>query len=290
MVETDSVERVLLASAVGNAALCALKLAGGALSGSVALLADGSDSLLNVVSAALAYRFRREAAKPPDAEHRYGHALFEVYGSVLILAALVATLSFVAFVAVDRLAHGYAEPVDPIGVPFAVASLALNLLISALLRRLGRGSLVARTEARHTAFDVAEGLLSLAGVSLGAYVSRAYDLAAAFILLALVSLFVLRTLRELRVFITAEVPSAELVRELERALASIEGVRGVHDLRVRLAGTRLFADVHLEVDGGLTVEEAHRICDRAEEEVRRRLGDVDIVIHVEPAGASGRKE
>ncbi len=280
----DPVERGLLTSLVGNAALCALKVAGGVFSGSLALLADGTDSALNVVSASVALLSRRESRKPPDVEHRYGHELFEVYGALIVLLLMVATFSFIAFTIFDRLTHGYAERVDPVGIPFALASLALNLLLSARLGALGSESQAAKAESRHLAFDVVEGSLSLAGVALGSLVSSLYDALAASALLAAAAVLVAKMLRELKAFVTAESPPEEVVRELERALASVRGVRGVHSLRVRQAGSKLFADVHLEVDGGLTVEEAHRICDEAEREVRRRLGDVDVVIHVEPEG------
>ncbi|MEM0226178.1 MAG: cation diffusion facilitator family transporter [Thermofilaceae archaeon] len=279
-----AVDRVLIASVVGNALVCSVKIAGGLLSGSTALLADGSDSILNVVSGALAYRFRREAEKPPDFEHPYGHSLLEVYGSLLIVMLMVATFSFIGYMALDRLMHGELERVDPIGVLFATVSLALNLTVSTLLRILGRGSVIARAESRHVSFDVFEGLLTLTGVALGAYVSALFDIAATFALLALVAFTVFLTLRELRGFITAESPPENLVREIERALASVEGVKGVHQLRVRQAADTIFADVHLEVERGITIEEAHRISEEAERNVKERLGNVDIVVHIEPEG------
>ncbi|MEM4872540.1 MAG: cation diffusion facilitator family transporter [Thermofilaceae archaeon] len=279
-----AVDRVLIASVVGNALVCSVKIAGGLLSGSTALLADGSDSILNVVSSALAYRFRREAEKPPDFEHPYGHSLLEVYGSLLIVILMVATFSFIGYMALDRLMHGELERVDPIGVLFATVSLALNLTVSTLLRILGRGSVIARAESRHVSFDVFEGLLTLTGVALGAHVSALFDIAATFALLALVAFTVFLTLRELRGFITAESPPENLVREIERALASVEGVKGVHQLRVRQAADTIFADVHLEVERGITIEEAHRISEEAERNVKERLGNVDIVVHIEPEG------
>lgn len=286
MAEGSGAEKALLASILGNAAICALKVFGGVLSGSAALLADGSDSLLNVVSGALAYRFKREAGKPPDPEHHYGHSLLEVYGSLLILMLMVATFSFIGFVAIDKLRHGVTGRVDPIGVPFAALSLGLNLTVIALLRVLGSSSAVVRTESRHVGLDVVESALTLAGVLLGAYVSALFDVAVAFVLLALVATFVAWTLRELKATITAESPSEGVVRAIRSALASVDGVKGIHDLRVRQVVDRVYADVHIEVDEGLSIKEAHRICDEAERKVRERLEEVDIVIHVEPKGGS----
>ncbi|MEM2550145.1 MAG: cation transporter, partial [Nitrososphaerota archaeon] len=122
MRKRSPIRKVLLVSTFGNAAICGLKIAGGVLSGSTALLADGSDSLLNVASGAIAYTFKSKAEKPPDSRHQYGHSLLEVYGSLLILMLMIFTFSFIAFIAIDKLRHGFIEPIDTIGVPFAIAS------------------------------------------------------------------------------------------------------------------------------------------------------------------------
>jgi divalent metal cation (Fe/Co/Zn/Cd) transporter len=134
--------------------------------------------------------------------------------------------------------------------------------------------------------DVVEGSVTLAGVALGSFFSAVYDVVAAFVLLALVAFFVTRTLRQLETEITAASPPREIVERIESALKEVRGVTGYHNLRVRRAGESVFADVHLVVERGLSVEEAHRICDEAESRVKRALEGmpVDIVIHVEPEG------
>ncbi|MCL7394652.1 MAG: cation diffusion facilitator family transporter [Thaumarchaeota archaeon] len=284
MTKRSSIRNILLASILGNAAICGLKIAGGVLSGSTVLLADGSDSLLNVASGTVAYAFRTKSEKPPDSKHHYGHSLLEVYGSLLILALMVFILSFIAFIAIDKLKHNLIEPIDPIGIPFAVASLVLNLAMLMLLRTFGRESTIASVEARHISLDVVEGILSLSGVSSGVYVSAMYDVAVTFVLLALVAFFVARTFHELRASILAESPSEEVIKVLESTLASVDGVRGIHNLRIRQAGKKIFADVHLEVDRRLTVKEAHRICDEAERMLKQKLSNIDIIIHIEPEG------
>lgn len=260
-----------------------MKILGGLISGSTALLADGSDSLLNVVSGLVAYKSFREAKKPPDEEHPYGHLKFEVYGSMLILVLMVATFSFVGFIAVDRLLHGLSETIDPIGIPFAAVSLIMNLAVSSLLKLWGRESSVAVTESRHTALDVMEGAVTLAGVSLGAALSSVYDAIATFAILLLMTIFVLETLRGLRKEVVDTSPPRNLIRDIEEILSSTPGVIDFHDLRARVSAGWVYADVHLVVEGGVSVEKAHEICDAIERRLKDRFdGKVDIVIHVEP--------
>ncbi len=277
------VKKLLLTSVIGNAAVCSVKILGGLISGSTALLADGSDSLLNVVSSVVAYKSLSEAEKPPDEEHPYGHLKFEVYGSMLILVLMVATFSFVGFIAVDRLLRGLSETVDPIGIAFAAASLTINLVFSSLLRLWGRESSVAVTESRHMALDVAEGAVTLAGVSLGAALSSVYDAIATFVILLLVAFFVSETLRGLRKEVVDTSPPRSLIQDIEEILNSTPGVAGFHDLRARVSAGRVYADVHLVVEGDVSVEKAHEICDTIERRLKDRFdGKVDIVIHVEP--------
>ncbi|MEM1508609.1 MAG: cation diffusion facilitator family transporter [Thermofilaceae archaeon] len=277
------IEKLLLASILGNAVVCSVKILGGLISGSTALLADGSDSLLNVVSGVIAYKSFCEAGKPPDEEHPYGHSKFEIYGSMLILVFMVATFSFVGFIAVDRLLHGLPETINPIGVLFASISLSMNFIVSGLLKLWGRESPVAVTESRHVTLDVVEGIVTLAGVSLGATLSSAYDAVAAFILLVLVTIFVSRTLRELRKEVLDTSPPSVFIQDIEEVLSSISGVVGFHDLRARVSAGRVYADVHLVVEGNVSVEKAHEICDTIERKLKDRFNDkIDIIIHVEP--------
>ncbi|MGC9107831.1 MAG: cation diffusion facilitator family transporter [Infirmifilum sp.] len=280
--------RIFLAAMLGNAAVSLVKILGGLLSGSTALLADGSDSILNVVSSGIAYHYYKRSQKPPDEKHPYGHVRFEVYGSILILLLMAATFSFVGFMAVDRLAHGEPELVDKIGIAFAVVSILLNASVSSLLRVHGRGSQIALAESRHVSLDVAEGVTTLAGVTLGSLFSAYYDLAATIIILGMVSYFIYETLQDLRSQIIDTSPPSEVLDAIREEAMRIHGVKGVHALRARVVGERIYADLHLEVDPRLSVEEAHRLCDELEKSIERRFeGRVDLTIHVEPAPSHG---
>jgi len=283
--EAERVKRVLIFSSIGNAAISLLKILGGLVSGSTALLADGSDSVLNVASATIAYRYYTKGMKPPDEKHPYGHTRFEAYGSILVLILMAVTFSFVGFMAVDRFSHGEPEQVDPVGIAFALVSLALNLAVSSLLRAYGKGSQIAVTESRHTSFDVIEGVTTLTGVTLGSTLSAYYDLAATFVILGIVAYFIYETLRELQGQVVDTSPPLEVLKAIEEEALRVRGVKGVHSLRARTVGGKVYADLHLEVSPQLSVDEAHSLCDQVERNVSKRLGgNVDLTIHVEPSG------
>jgi len=276
--------KVLTFSILGNLAVFIAKLLGGILSGSLALLADGADSSLNVFSSSIAYYYYKESQKPPDTEHPYGHEKFEVFGSLSILLLMVLTFSAVGFLAVHRLIEGVPEKIDPISIAFAIFSLALNVSVSMLLRRFSNESLLASTESRHISLDVAEGATTLAGVTLGSYLSSLYDLFAAIVILVIVTYFVAETLKDLREQIVDTSPNIELSQIIEEAIKNSQQNIQYHALRARKSGRKIYADLHLVVPKELSVKEAHKICDEIENKVKEKLGEtVDITIHVEPA-------
>ncbi|WP_288007806.1 cation diffusion facilitator family transporter [Thermofilum sp.] len=284
MQSETSPTKVLLLSILGNLAVFIAKMLGGILSGSLALLADGADSSLNVFSSSIAYYFYKKSQKPPDQRHPYGHEKFEVFGSLLILLLMVLTFSAIGFLAIHRLLEGMPEKIDPVSIVFALFSLVLNLTVSTLLKRFSSESLLASTESRHISLDVAEGATTLAGVTLGSYLSSLYDLFAAIVILVIVTYFVLETLKDLREQIVDTSPDIELSQIIEEAIKNSQQEIQYHALRSRKSGRKIYADLHLVVPKELSVEEAHKICDEIEKKAKEKLGEnIDITIHVEPA-------
>ncbi|MCI4407463.1 MAG: cation transporter [Thermofilum sp.] len=284
MQSETSPTKVLLLSILGNLAVFIAKMLGGILSGSLALLADGADSSLNVFSSSIAYYFYKKSQKPPDQRHPYGHEKFEVFGSLLILLLMVLTFSAIGFLAIHRLLEGMPEKIDPVSIVFAFFSLVLNLTVSTLLKRFSSESLLASTESRHMSLDVVEGATTLTGVTLGSYLSSLYDLFAAIVILVIVTYFVLETLKDLREQIVDTSPDIELSQIIEEAIKNSQQEIQYHALRSRKSGRKIYADFHLVVPKELSVEEAHKICDEIEKKVKEKLGEnIDITIHVEPA-------
>jgi len=284
MQNEKSPTKVLLLSILGNLAVFIAKMLGGILSGSLALLADGADSSLNVFSSSIAYYFYKKSQEPPDQRHPYGHEKFEVFGSLLILLLMVLTFSAIGFLAIHRLLEGMPEKIDPVSIVFALFSLVLNLTVATLLKRFSSESLLASTESRHISLDVAEGATTLAGVTLGSYLSSLYDLFAAIVILVIVTYFVLETLKDLREQIVDTSPDIELSQIIEEAIKNSQQEIQYHALRSRKSGRKIYADLHLVVPKELSVEEAHKICDEIEKKAKEKLGEnIDITIHVEPA-------
>ncbi len=281
---SGTVTGVLSGVLVLNLAVAAAKLAYGSFSGSVAMVADGFHSLFDGASNIVGLIGTVLAHRPADASHPYGHGKYETWASIVIGVMLAAAGWNVGRAAVMHLMDGGAGMrVDAGSFVVMGGTLVVNLLVSTFERRAGRrlGSEVLLADASHTASDV---LVSI-GVIAGLMAVRAgYPLADPVIAL-IVALMILRAAwsvfrRSADTFSDrARLPVAD-VREMAR---SVPGVIGCHDVRTRGSLSEVYVDLHVQVDPGETLQEAHRIAESVERAVCRGFEHVtDVIVHVEP--------
>jgi cation diffusion facilitator family transporter len=271
--------------AVGLAVL-ALKYLAYHLTGSVALLSDAIESVVNVVTAIVALIAIRFAAQPADKEHPYGHHKAE-YVSAVVEGVLIV----IASLAILREAWGaYQSPrvLDAPWLGLAVngAATVINSIWCAVLINQGRkhksAALVA--DGRHLWTDVVSSIGVFVGVGLAAYTGFAILDP---ILAALVALNILwagwKLMKESAGGLLDEALPEETLERIRAAIAkNADGAIEAHDLRTRQAGPMTFVEFHLVVKGAMTVTEAHDICDRLEQAIKAECHDAMISIHVEP--------
>ncbi len=274
-----------LSIAVGLVVL-ALKYLAYYLTGSVALLSDAIESIVNVATALAALIAVRIAAQPADANHPYGHHKAEY-----ISAGVEGALIIVAAIAIFHEAYSaFFAPriVDAPWTGLAVngAATAINAVWCYVLITQGRKAkspaLVA--DGRHLFTDVVSSAGVFAGVSLAALTG--YVMLDP-ILAALVGLNVLwagwRVMKDsVGGLLDEAVPDDDLARIRTIIAANAGGAIEAHDLRTRHAGRMTFVDFHLVVKGTMTVTEAHDICDRLERALKAEIEDALISIHIEP--------
>jgi len=256
------------------------------MTGSVALLSDAIESIVNVATAIAAFIAIRLSAKPADAEHPYGHHKAEYFSAVLegvlIVIAAVAILreAYFAFLSPRNLDAPW------LGLAVNGAALAINAGWSWVLIRQGRArrSPALEADGRHLLTDVISSIGVLAGVSLAAITGWAVlDPTLA----AIVALNILWSgwgivKDSIGGLMDEAVPAETLARIREIISVNAEGAIEAHDLRTRHAGRMMFIDFHLVVPGSMTVSAAHDICDRLERAIKAEFPDALISIHVEP--------
>lgn len=263
-----------------------LKFLAWRLTGSVALLSDALESIVNVVSAVLALSAIRYANRPADKGHPYGHHKAEYFSAVsegvlIVLAALLILEESIPALTTPR-------PLDaPLaGLVLNGAAGAINAAWALLLIRTGRAqrSPALAADGRHLMTDV----VTSAGVIVGLVLAQLTGWAILDPLLAIV--VAANILREgWRVIAgslgglmdSAVAPDTRTLIEAT-ILGNADGAIEVHDIRTRHAGAVTFIEFHLVVEGGMTVSASHAICDRVEAALEDAVPGAQVIIHVEP--------
>jgi cation diffusion facilitator family transporter len=263
-----------------------MKYAAYHLTGSVALLSDAIESIVNVVTAIVVLLATTLSAKPADDDHPYGHHKAEYFSAVLegvliVLAAILILREAYQSYLVPRLIEA-----PWVGLLLNAAASVINAGWAWVLIRQGRlhRSPALAADGRHLLSDVYSSIGVLGGVGVAALSGIAILDP---ILAALVALNILWAgwglMKEsLSGLMDEAIPPAMLASIKQTISAHADGAIEAHDLRTRRAGSMTFIDFHLVVAGSTTVSAAHDICDKLETAIRQEIGEALITIHVEP--------
>lgn len=282
----SKVLKIAYSSVAVGLAVLALKTLAWSLTGSVALLSDALESIVNVATALAALVALRIASMPADADHPFGHHKAEYFSAVLEGVLIV-----VAAIMILREAWGAWQAPVVLEAPWK--GLAVNLLAGAInavwcfvLLRAGRQmrSPALAADGKHLLTDV----VSSVGVTFG--VVAAVLTGWAWLDPALAALVALNILwsgwevvrHSIGGLMDESAPEDEIEQMRGLISANAEGAVEAHDLRSRRAGRALFVEFHLVVPGEMTVDSAHEICDRIESALHDAFDGSRVTIHVEP--------
>jgi cation diffusion facilitator family transporter len=282
-----SKSRAASISIASNATLIVLKIAAGAITGSIAILTEAVHSSIDLLASVVALFSVRKADEPPDPSHPYGHEKVENLTAALEGVLILAGAAIIIYESVHRLITPTA--VDSLGVGIAVigVSAVANMGVSTYLYRQARltDSPALEGDAAHLRTDAYTSLGVLVGLVLvkvtGA--ERLDSITALLIAVAIVWSGVRLVTRSSRVLVDEALPDEELavVRETIDAYAASE-VSGFHKLRARRAGSRRHIDLHVQFRSGTSLERAHHVSHELQDAIAARLRDADVLIHLEP--------
>ena len=274
-------------SIASNAILILLKVAAGAITGSIAILTEAIHSSIDLVASLIAFFSVRQADVPADADHPYGHEKVENLASAIEGALILLGAAIIIFEATRRLVTG--AEVESLGVGMAVVgfSVVANLGISTYLYRRAAvlESPALEADAAHLRTDAFTSLGVLAGLVL-VEVTGVVALDSVVALLVAVAIVVagIRILTRSSRVLVDEAPPPEELDRIESAIASARApeVVGYHKLRARRAGSRRHIDLHLQFASGTTLERAHSLAHQVRAAIEAEFPTADVLIHVEP--------
>lgn len=272
-------------SVISNTALVCFKLAVGLYTGAVSIVSEAVHSGVDLLAAVIAFLAVREAGKPPDEEHAFGHGKIETLsGAVEALLIVLAALGIV-YEAWNKM-HASHQPVFlEYGIAVMLISAVVNSVISRRLFAVARAtdSQALAADALHLQTDVWTSVGVVAGlVAIKVTGWALLDPLIAIVVAAMVfrAGYILTRKSVLELTDVALPPEEEAaIREI---VASYPEVIAFHRLRTRRSGSWRQIDIHIILDKNMHLDKAHAVCDRIEAAIEQRLGRCDLVIHLEP--------
>jgi cation diffusion facilitator family transporter len=289
---TSTIERAvqdgLKSSLVGigsNLALAGFKCVAGFLGHSFALIADGIESLSDVVSSTVVFLGLKFAIKPPDKEHPYGHGKAEPVAAVMVSLALIVAAILIGIESIKRI-----QELHPLPKPYTLWVLLTVVGIKVLLSRYVTGvgnsleSTAVRSDAWHHLSDAITSGFAFIGISVALWTQNpaADDWAA----LCAAPIIIFNAYRQLRLpmgELLDATPSPRVEEQVRSAASSVPDVLGLEKCYVRKVGFRYYVDLHVVVRGDLTVRRGHQIAHQVEDTVLRSVPRVaEVLVHIEP--------
>ncbi|HWT90206.1 MAG TPA: cation diffusion facilitator family transporter [Solirubrobacterales bacterium] len=293
MIRTKSGAAAL--SIVSNSILIALKLAAGAITGSIAIITEAIHSLVDLVASVIAFVSVRKADVPADEEHPYGHEKVEnlaanIEGILILVGAAV-----IFYEATHRLVAGSAVESLGVGIGVMAFSVVANLVVSGVLYRRARehDSAALEGDAAHLRADA----LTSAGVLVGLGLvevtgAAAFDSITALVVAAAIVVAGIRIIRRSSGVLVDEALPGEEMDRIEAAIAAARTpeVAGYHKLRARRAGSRRYIDFHVQYRSGTTLERAHELAHQLRDRIEAEITQAEVLIHVEPETSFRERE
>jgi len=265
----------------------------GLLVGSVALIADAWHALTDNLTTIIVFISSKLANKPPDKEHPYGHGKIADIGTLIMSLIILLIAVYIAYESVIRFLQGYTYIEEYVVI--AIIAVLITSLMKEILARYAiklyrtSNSLLCLADAWHHRIDALTGL-GVAIVFLSISITKLYviDLITALTIAVLIFYEGLDIFRKasLALIDTTSLPIAKKINEIA---SKIEGIKYVHDIRIRNYGGYYVVDLKIHVLPELSVEEAHDLAHKVEELIKNEIGRVkEVIVHVEPLGREER--
>jgi cation diffusion facilitator family transporter len=268
-----------------NLVLTIVQVIVGWWSNSQALVADGLHSLSDLIADGVVLIANKHSQALPDEDHHYGHQRYETAASMVVGMLLLALGCGMLWSAGMKLySPGDIPAVHPIALWVALAALVLKELLFRYLLRVGeqvRSSMLI-ANAWHARSDAASSLVVAIGIGGNLLGFRLLDPVAALIMGGLIIKIGWKFTWDALNDLMDQAIDQQTLEAIQATIASTSGVRGHHDLRTRKMGDLIIVDVHLEVDGHLSVREGHDIALLARQRVMEQHQVLNMMTHVDP--------
>jgi len=287
--------RVTLLGMFANTILAITKVVAGVFGHSHALVADGVESLADLLSSAIVWRGLIVASTPADEDHPYGYGKAEPLAAAMVSTMLLLAAAWIAFTSAREIAQPHQTP-----EPFTLVVLIIVVIVKESLFRVVRHagmsaeSAAVQTDAWHHRSDAITSLAAGIGISVALMGGRDYAPAddwAAIIAALVIAWNGWRLLRPALNELMDKSPGVEFIQQIRQIAETIPEADRVEKCLVRKMGYHFYVDLHVEVDPQMTVQRAHDIAHEIKDRIRAQLPSVrDVLVHVEPTGTQTTRQ
>lgn len=280
--------RIALFGMLVNLIFAVAKISGGILGNAYVLIADGMESALDVAGSLVIWGGLKLAARPPDETHPYGHGKAEPLAAVLVALGVLAAALGLAIESVREIVTPHHGP-----APFTLVILIVVIVVKEILfryvNRIGRSveSTAVQTDAWHHRADALTSAAAFVGISVALIGGEGWQSAddwAALFACAVIAANGVRLLKPAFYEIMDTAPRGEIVDLVARAARSVEGVVDIDKNIVRKMGLSFYVDLHVKVNGAISVREGHHIAHEVKRAIQRSDSRIaDVLVHIEPA-------
>jgi len=271
-----------------NALLAGVKIAAGVLGNSYVLIADGIESTADIFSSVVVWGGLRVAVIPADENHPFGHGKAESVASVFVSVLLLGAALLIAVQSVHEILTPHRSPAwFTLPVLFAVIVIKETLFRLAFRAGSSLESTALKSDAWHHRSDALTSAAAFVGISIALVGGAGYESAddwAALIACGIIAWNGLRLLRAALDEVMDAAVSPAVVAGVRKLAADVEGVIAIEKCRIRKSGLHLALDIHVVVDGSLSVRRGHDIAHQVKDRLLQSQHRInDVTVHIEPA-------
>ena len=283
--------RIALFGLVINIMLASVKMLAGFFGNAYVLIADGIESAMDVGGSIVIWGGLKVAARPPDRTHPYGHGKAEPIAAVIVAIGVLAAALGLAIQSVREIFLPHHGPAPYTLVVLIVAVIVKEFLYRYVIR-FGRSveSTAVQTDAWHHRTDAMTSIAAFIGISVALVGGEAWQSAddwAALFACALIGTNGYRLLRPALFEIMDTAPRGKIVDSVRNAAAAVPGVIDVEKCLIRKMGLDFYVDLHVGVNGSISVHEGHEIAHQVKTAIQQRDPRIaDVLVHIEPAKAA----
>lgn len=271
-----------------NAILAAIKGTAGILGNSYALIADAVESLLDIFHGLVVLGGIHIAAAEPDQNHPYGHGKAEPLAAIVAAFGILGGAGIIAFQSIEQLLHPEASGPATFTLAVILGVVVVKELMYRYVSAVGKetGSTAVQADAWHHRSDALTSLAALVGIAVSVVGGEGYESAdqwAALVACGLIVFNAVRLLKPALGEIMDTAPPAEIAERVREIAEEMERVRGIDQCIVRKMGFDYFVDLHLYVDGDMSVHAGHEVAHQVKDAVMADNPYIhDVLIHIEP--------